>query len=142
MLKLPDIRQVSDYDCGDAALACTFKFFRRPAPPPVSNPADGAEPRDVERALWAAGFACQSGTMDVTDLRHHAARGRPVLCLLDGHWVVSAGVERLSVYFQDPERGPCKEKAPVFLTRWINDTYGQGAPWVRWGISVSVLGTW
>jgi len=131
------VRQVSDYDCGDAALACAFKFFGRSPPPPVANPMDGAEPRDVERALWTAGFSCQSGTMDAADLKHHAARGRPVLCLLAGHWVVSAGVHRNYVHFQDPERGACKEKAATFLPRWVNDTYGQGAPWVRWAIAVS-----
>lgn len=144
MLALPPVLQRDGHDCGLAAVRCVAAYHGYAVRKPVGWPCqiDGTDPRILEPYLRANGYGVQSGEMEVGDLRHHAKKGRPVLCLVQrggvGHWVVSAGVGRNRVYYMDPASGQASEPVAGFWGRW-RDVCRDGTNFRGWGIAVRVL---
>ncbi len=141
ILKLPDIRQRYDYDCGLAALDCAFAAAGiRTAAVFLANPIQGTAPDTVEALARVAGVPVLAGQMSVDDLQHFGNTGRPVLCPITlpdgaGHWVVSAGVLRGKVHYQDPLSGPQKLWGVDWLVRW-QDRTNSGQVYSRWGVAI------
>lgn len=141
ILKLPDIRQRADYDCGLAAVDCALSFIGvRTAAVflGMANPVQGTSPDTVEAMLRRAGCRVLAGEMSLDDLQHFANQSRPVLCpvaLHGGHWVVSAGVQRGVVHFHDPLDGALKMKAAAWMDGWRDGTKN-GHEYKHWGIAV------
>lgn len=139
MLKLPDVRQTDDYDCGDAAVDTVFQWWYgyKPARQRLSNSHQGMSPDTLEATLRACGLSVVSGPMRVGDLKHYTASGRPVVCLIQfdgvGHWVAVAGVVRGRVHFQDPVGGPRVLRAAEWEKLW-HDTHGHGTVYRRWAV--------
>lgn len=96
---------------------------------------DGSDPRTVESYLRRIGLCLSAGEMDLGDLRYHARRGRPVICAIEGHWVVSAGIKRGKVHYMDPDEGPKRLAETDFLAIW-HDQDRLGSYYRRWGIAV------
>jgi ABC-type bacteriocin/lantibiotic exporter with double-glycine peptidase domain len=130
LLKLPDIRQVSDYDCGVAASKVVLAYLGHTQRPKLPvTPIDGTDPRTIESAFRQLGLPVFSGQFDIPLLKHCAATDRPVICLVQqggvGHYVVSAGVFRGTVFYQCPAEGPLSAKAASFLDSWHDaDRFG------------------
>lgn len=138
MIKIPDLRQRTDYSCGEAAVDAVFMYFglstrcRK-----LSTPYDGMHPSTAEALLRKAGLSVVSGTMDIDDLRYHVRRGRPVLCPIDaygGHWVVVFSVGPRSITYHCPLEGREKIAHRQWLSMW-EDSTRVGHPFRHWGIA-------
>lgn len=144
MLRIPDIRQVDDYDCGAAALLAVSSYHGRPVRSSLANAVQGLSPDTIEAELRAAGYAVLSGSLTVPDLEHYTGTGRPVLCCVQGsaggHWVVVRGVAGGWVYYHDPTFGRRRVGAREWLRRWQDGTRA-GAVYLRWGV-VPYLPNW
>lgn len=140
ILELPDIRQVADYDCGQAAseIVLAHLGYNLTLKLPITS-IDGADPRTIESAFRQMGLPVLSGQMDPALLRYFADTGRPVICLIQhngiGHYVVSAGVLRNSIYYQCPVEGPGVMKSSDFLDIW-HDTDRFGTQFRCFGIAI------
>lgn len=138
MLTLPDVRQKKAYDCGRAATECVLKHFSATAN--LSNlattPTDGTDPRAIEACLRLAGRKIVSGEMSLADLRHFTRSGRPVIAVVNGHYVVVSGVSRGRVHYQDPLEGPqrCSERDFVM---WWKEADRLGVVYDQFGIAVA-----
>jgi hypothetical protein len=115
--------QLSDFDCGRAAVEAVLQFYSLPDRVPVRpDPVNGMSPDVVEAVLRSAGLRVLSGSLTLPDLAHLTATGRPVLCLtqLDGvgHWVVAAGVTSRRVRFHCPARGPASRTLGEWRRLW------------------------
>lgn len=141
MLTIPDVRQRTDWSCGAACLAALFRFHKRPAPGWVAllpNPDRGTSPDVMEAALHAGfGRPPLRGALDLADLRHLAATGRPVLCAVTwggtGHWVVCRGVARGRVGYHCPTDGPGSMRAAEWLAGWRDEV--DTSPYQRFGLA-------
>lgn len=138
MLSLPDVRQKRDYDCGKAATACVLQLLDASADLRVlgTTPTDGTDPRAIESCLRLAGCKVVSGEMTLGDLRHFTRTGRPVIAVVNGHYVVVAGVSRGKVHYQDPLEGPqrCSEKD---FAKWWKEADRLGVVYDQFGIAVA-----
>lgn len=138
ILRIPDCRQKTEWTCSEAAIHSACSFLGVSPPAPFANAIQGMDPATVEAVLRSVGLCVLSGTMQLSDLKHLTSTGRPVLCpvsLHGGHWVVVAGVERLSVHYQCPESGPGRMPAKAFASIWADR--GRTREYVHWGIAVS-----
>jgi len=140
VLTLPDLRQTDSHSCGRVARDVAVSFFGRRAPrrPPSSSPVDGTDPLALVAEFRLLGFHVQSGEMDLIDLKHHTAAGRPVVVLTrlgdEGHYQVVAGVARGRVRYQCPANGPGSEPAAAFLARWWD--VGRDVRYHQFGLAV------
>lgn len=140
VLRIPDVRQQADFDCGPAAIDSVLLFLGLPryGPATLANPVDGMPPATVESVLRSVGLKVLSGQMTLADLKHITSSGRPVVCpvaLHSGHWVVVAGVERMRVYFQCPVDGPRAVPAKEWSALWSDRS--RTHEYAAWGIAVS-----
>lgn len=140
MIELADVRQTTDYSCGQAATAAVCRYYSRPAPAvDWANPVQGVCPATLEAYLRQVGLNVLSGTMGVADLKHLTKTGRPVLCPTawhGGHWVVVTRVHRGRVHYQCPLEGPSSTRILNFEAAW-SDTSRDGHRYRRWGICPS-----
>lgn len=137
LLKLPDIRQRDDFDCGAACVAAVLRFWGRvfPAVWSLPNPVQGTTPDTIEAVLRAAGLSVLSGSLTVSDLRHFAESGRPILCpvaLRGGHWVVVRGVTGRRVYYHCPVDGESWVSGRDWDDLWADTS--RTTSYLRWGI--------
>ncbi|MES2208572.1 MAG: cysteine peptidase family C39 domain-containing protein [Chloroflexota bacterium] len=129
MLTIPDVRQRDDWSCGAACLAALFRFHRTRRPwwlAQLPNPDRGMSPDTVEAALFAVfGRPPIRGRLDLADLRHLAATGRPAICAVTWaagpHWVICRGVARGRVGYHDPTHGPGSMPAAEWLAGWRDE---------------------
>lgn len=140
LLKIPDIRQGTDYDCGAACIDAVCRYWGRRSRGPVSlaNPVQGMAPETVAAWLRSLGAKVLSGSLfGVADLQHFTRAGLPVLCPITaaggGHWVVVRGVERGRVYYHCPVEGEVSVRAAQWLDQWRDHT-DSGHTYDRWGI--------
>lgn len=141
LLKIPDVRQATEHDCGAAAIeaVCRFHGVKDRGPARLANAVDGMSPATVEAVLRSLGLAVLSGTMTAGDLRHLADTGRPVLCPTahrGGHWVVVRGVARRRVHFHCPIDGPGSLPVATWETLWSDSTRA-GHEYASWGVCPS-----
>ncbi len=140
LLKIPDIRQRSDHDCGAAAIEAVCRYYGRKVKgvPNLANPVQGMGPDTVEAVLRSLKFRLVTGTMRVVDLKHYTKIFTPVLCPIadmGGHWVVVRGVERQRVHFHCPTRGPTSLPIEQWEEEWTSGTTS-GVDFDQWGIAV------
>lgn len=138
MLELPDIRQRTDWDCGKAVVQCVLGFFETQADTRLllTNPMDGTDPRAIEALLRKIGRHVVSGEMTIEDLRYFTKSGRPVIAVVNGHYVVVAGLTRARVCYQDPLVGPMRCRIKDFAG-WWREADRLGVTYNQFGIVVS-----
>jgi len=127
ILDIPVVRQRDGHTCGLAVFNAVRRYYGSRGVKElglgVPCPIDGTDPRQLEMAFRGAGYAVQAGSMDRADLLHHARQWRPVVLLVqadgNGHYVVSAGLDRGRVALMDPLRGIVRERWPDFAPRWV-----------------------
>lgn len=142
ILKIPQILQQADSTCGPTCVraACEYLGVKYPdLSKRLHCTADeGVEPRTI--GAWLRGekiFLVADGSMTVEDLRHFANVGAPVICLLNGHYVTSAGVSRGRVHFHDPESGMASLPVNSWLSRWRCGSC-LGVDYVQWSIVIQL----
>lgn len=144
LLKISDVRQEAEHDCGAAAVEAVLRFHdvdprRHSKVISLANAVDGMSPATVEAVLRSLGLAVLSGTMTAADLRHLCDTRRPVLCPTahrGGHWVVVRGVARRRVHFHCPVDGPASLPIATWNTLWQDSTRA-GHEYACWGICPS-----
>lgn len=102
---------------------------------------DGTDPAYL--ATWARheGYRVCEGWMSMDTVRHYGQDGVPVILLATlhggGHWVVSRGVTRQTIYLHDPAVGRVKMPVAEFEAVW-HDGNRYGAKFRQWGVVVVV----
>lgn len=151
MKKLPkfthDRRQEDSWSCGAVASAVALEivgFDPVAASETVRaglavTPLDGVDPRTIEAFFRRFGLGVQSGDMDVADLVHHCAVGRPVIALITfdsvGHWVVVYAASNRWVHYHCPVRGLVRESVSKFRGQW-KDVGRCGTAYQGFGVAV------
>ncbi|MBI5210043.1 MAG: C39 family peptidase [Elusimicrobia bacterium] len=153
LLKIPMVRQASDYTCGVAALQAVLGYFgedlgegelsRELSP----SPEEGTDYRAIAKAAAAHGLRCEvKKDAALGDLKAALDAGSPVIVSFqawaegpgaggpadyaadwkDGHYAVAIGYDRRNVYFMDPSvLGRYGFIAiPEFLARWHDEEAG------------------
>lgn len=136
MLTLPDVRQQTDYSCGDAAVESVCRFYGTKKTGALANPIQGLSPDSIEALLRFRGLTVLAGPLTFADLRH-LSKDRPVICpvsLAGGHWVVVSGVDsRGRVHYHDPAEGPTYRSRDAWWKVWYDATR-TGHNYIQWGI--------
>lgn len=124
-LRLPDVRQTTDYTCGPSALQAVLAYYGEEtseaelAKEMGATPSDGVPPEAIVRVARAHGLSPElRENLHIADLAHAVRRGVPVLVALqawpdapiadysqvwtEGHYVVVLSVERDRLIFEDP----------------------------------------
>jgi predicted double-glycine peptidase len=137
-LDVPFVRQVGA-GCGSAAIAMVMQYWTRLQPGLDSVAADaeridrelpatpnGLYGRELKQYLESHGFEAFAFNGELSDLRTHLSKGRPVLVCLGMrgphaplHFVVVTGIEDDAVVFNDPARAKSmRESTDRFLRDW------------------------
>lgn len=145
---VPDVRQVSDSSCGDAAVSAYLGALglARRRGTNLSNPVQGLSPDTLAAVLRAHGLTVRSAPLvaGVDELRLFVRCGLPVLCPISergGHWIVVNNVTPKRVHFHCPVAGPDSRTVAEWLAVWQDETVEGGHRYDRWGI-VATLPTW
>ncbi|MGH7175394.1 MAG: C39 family peptidase [Minisyncoccia bacterium] len=145
-VRLPKVRQQTNYSCGAAAFRAVCDYFC--VGPDTeedfidalhSTSEDGTLPENIVKAArkWGLAVVLQNH-MPLRELLHHLDAGRPVICAMqawgdrddyekdyeDGHYVVAVGYDDNHVYFEDPAmdgRARGYLKIREFLQRWHDE---------------------
>jgi len=148
LIRVPLVRQSTDFTCGVAALQSVFAYFGdeyredQLAKELKAAPKVGTSYLEMVRLAKAKGYSVKVlKGMSLADLNKLIDAGKPVICLLqawadkpadysndwqDGHYAVAIGYDTKNVFFMDPSTLsnytfiPTKE----FLSRW-HDTDGK-----------------
>ncbi len=140
LLKLKDLRQQKDHDCGSVCVdvVCDYWGVRSKSASKLANHVQGMAPETVESVLRAIGFQVVRGEMSVGMLQGYMKLQMPVLCPVTwggaGHWVVVNGVGRGKVYAHCPTDGQCSWPLATWNEMW-RDSSDAGRPFVSWGIA-------
>jgi len=148
MLRLPLVRQATNYTCGVAALQSVLSYYGEDVREDVlskalrANRSQGTARIQIEKYAGKHGYEFESHeNMDVQALKKLLDERKPVICLIqawpdkpvdyvndwsDGHYVVAAGYDERNFYFMDPSVGGHYSyiSASDFPTRW-HDTDGK-----------------
>lgn len=138
-LDVPFVRQNRD-GCGAASIAMVMQYWSRVDHRLDASLADesriysklfvagrrGIAGRQLQGYLEENGFVARVFRGEVSDLRDHLGKGRPlVVCLAPRgsnaalHYVVVVGISESAVFFHDPVRGKLsEERLARFLTQW------------------------
>jgi len=128
VLKIPLVRQTTDYSCGPAALASILQYWSVFSGTEVelfiplnATPANGTSPDSLARVAIKFGLQAEiKQNMTLDDLRRHLDRGDTVILDIQawrddgdtkipwsliwdhGHYVVLVGMNNHNVYVMDP----------------------------------------
>jgi ABC-type bacteriocin/lantibiotic exporter with double-glycine peptidase domain len=137
----PSVLQRDHHDCGTACAVAVCRFYGLRISVGEcltslhTNELDGTDPRTMEAFFRTRGLRVLSGEMDTEDLKCQTGRGRPVVCVVAGHYVVALAVKRGRVCVHDPLHGRAAHPADVFGERW-RDRDRLGGVYERFGLSV------
>lgn len=137
-IDVPYVRQVGA-GCGPAAIAMVMQYWVKHMPGMEAAAADaeridkalpagrkGISGNELKRYLEEHGFSAFIFNGEFADLRHHLAKGRPIVACLDVngpnaplHYAVVVGAGEDEVWLNDPARGKLfREKTGKFLEAW------------------------
>jgi predicted double-glycine peptidase len=160
LIRVPLIRQYTDYTCGVAALESIFAYYGQDfrgdklAEALRTTPQNGTAYRDIIRAALSNGYNVRKyDPMTIDQLKAFINLRTPVLLLIqawpekpvedwwddweDGHYVVAIGYDIDNVYFMDPATTGNYTYIPVheFLARW-HDVDPGGEKLINFGIVI------
>jgi predicted double-glycine peptidase len=144
LLKLPNLRQVTDYTCGASALQSVLIWYAKYEDGELDlakelNTSEewGTEPEDIVRVAKHYGLKAEIQTnMSLEDLERYVTAHRiPVIVTYqawsesdedwstswdDGHYSIVVGIDEYSVYLEDPSLAGEIGYIPreEFMTRW------------------------
>jgi len=155
MIPLPKVEQVSDYDCGPAALRAICLYYQVGPQDHQqfikdcrATKKDGTEPENLIRVAKQYGLKTkESRNMSVDELQGYLNQKKPVIVdiqawgegyddLESGHYVVAIGYDEKNIYFEDPslhshKRGSLSKRE--LLSRW-KDKKANGEELHQYGI--------
>lgn len=137
-LKIPNIRQQSDYDCGEAAVRCVLAFHGIRAAVRLATPQHGTDPGQIESSLRNIGLGVVAGEMSVAMLKRFCTLKLPIITLVhwpggeDSHYVVVSGVSKDHVYYHDVQGGEGECSISEWVQAW--EAKGRLANYKQWGI--------
>jgi predicted double-glycine peptidase len=124
LIRLPLIRQATEYTCGTAAVLSVLAYFGDSyfedalAKQLATNSRTGTYYKRIIEFGRAHGYSVQADSaMTVDALKQFIDEGTPVICLIqawagktvdygsdvkDGHYVVAVGYDSQNIYFMDP----------------------------------------
>lgn len=161
LLRLPDVRQTTDYSCGPSALQSVLMYYGEEHSEPdlmelcQADPQEGTPPERLAEAARSLGFQAEVRQhMTLEDLQTSVDQGIPVIIAAQawreehqletpwnqiwdsGHWMVVAGLDEENVYFEDPSILGSLGSIPrqEFLERWhdVDDK-----PFLQGGVLIS-----
>lgn len=162
VLRLPDVRQQTNYTCGPVALQAVLGYYGEEhfeedlAELCGADPEEGTPPDRLVRAARELGFQAEvRQNMTLADLEQSIADRVPVMIAAQawrdedqkqipwenlwdsGHWMVVVGLDKDKVYFEDPSILGSLGEIPreEFLQRW-HDIDGT-TPFVHGGILIT-----
>lgn len=143
LLDTPGIGQLGNFDCGRASALINLTY--QSVDPAIAatmvgrlrvSTSDGVDPSELSTWGRAENWHVNEGWMSVSTLKHHADELRPVILLVtmhgNGHWIVSRGVSRGRIHFQDPNASRDSMKISEFVSIW-HDRNRYGAQFEQWG---------
>ncbi len=161
LMKLPLVRQATDYTCGVAALQSILRYYGieiredRLAAILKSDPDNGTSYVAIESYARENGFTTSIRTgMSLEELKAILRNGSPVLCAIqawpnqpvdwktdwdDGHWVVAIGYDETRILFMDPSTLGNYTYIPneEFLDRWHDTDSDCVTKLTHFGIAIS-----
>lgn len=162
LLRLPDVRQQTDYTCGPVALQAVLGYYGEEhfeadlAELCQADPQQGTPPERLAAAARQLGFQAEIRQhMTLTELERSVQRGVPVMVAAQawrdpeqqqipwsnlwdsGHWMVVVGLDAEKVYLEDPSILGSLGEIPrrEFLERW-HDIDGS-TPFIQGGILIT-----
>lgn len=161
LLRMPDVRQTTDYSCGPSALQAVLGYYgeehfeRDLMELCQADPEQGTPPARLAEAARQLGFQAEVRQhMTLQDLETSVEQGVPVIIAAQawrleeqkqtpwsqiwdsGHWMVVVGLDDKQVYFEDPSIQGSLGTIPreEFLHRWhdIDDK-----PFIQGGVLIS-----
>ncbi len=142
IIRVPLIRQSTDYTCGVAALQAILAFYGEDVREDIlakalhANHKIGTRYKNIQRYAEAHGLSVHvNQEMSLEQLKNSIEAGHPVLCLIqawadkktdyktdwnDGHYVVAVGLEDSRIIFMDPSTAGHYTYIPLqeFEERW------------------------
>lgn len=148
LIKVPMLRQSTDFTCGVSALQSVFAYFGdeyredQLAKELKAVPKTGTHYQEMMRLAKAKGYSVKVvKSMTIPELKKLIDRGKPVICLIqawaekaidysndweDGHYVLAIGHDDGNIFFMDPSTLCNYTYIPTdeFVKRW-HDTDGK-----------------
>jgi ABC-type bacteriocin/lantibiotic exporter with double-glycine peptidase domain len=141
---MPTTRPVSQragHDCGVACavyvlrrlgLRCAYDAVLADLQPTAH---DGVHPSTLEGYLRnRCGLNVTAGEMSLEDVRHHTRARRPVVLVVNEHYVVAVRVARGKVLLMDPQQGYADTPVEDVEAIWRDETR-HGAVYDQYGIA-------
>jgi predicted double-glycine peptidase len=148
LIKVPMLRQSTDFTCGVSALQSVFAYFGdeyredQLAKELKAVPKTGTHYQEMMRLAKAKGYSVKVvKNMTIPELKKLIDNGKPVICLIqawaekiidysndweDGHYVLAIGHDQGNIFFMDPSTLCNYTYIPTdeFVKRW-HDTDGK-----------------
>lgn len=148
LIKVPMLRQSTDFTCGVSALQSVFAYFGdeyredQLAKELKAVPKTGTHYQEMMRLAKAKGYSVKVvKNMTIHELKKLIDNGKPVICLIqawaektidysndweDGHYVLAIGHDKGNIFFMDPSTLCNYTYIPIdeFVKRW-HDTDGK-----------------
>lgn len=162
LLRMPDVRQTTDYSCGPTALQAVLGYYGEEHFEQdlmqlcQADPQEGTPPEKLAEAARALGFQAEiRQNLSLEDLQQSIEGGVPVMVAAQawrnedqfqtpwnniwdsGHWMVAVGIDEHNVYFEDPSiLGSLGSIArEEFVQRWHD--IDADKPFVHGGVLIS-----
>jgi ABC-type bacteriocin/lantibiotic exporter with double-glycine peptidase domain len=138
MLTIEPIYQKHDSDCGVACVQMVLNYYQtnNRGIHSLTSSIDGVQARTIESYLREKGFMIVSGNMDLKLLRYYIKAKTPIICLIEGHYIVVTGFDKRKIVYNCPANGQVIESLAKFKKKWFN--ISDGACLVNWGIAVGI----
>ena len=139
-LDVPYVQQRESTGCGPATIAMVMQYWLHQGMRVDRTAADaghidavlspssrsGIRGQELKGYFEEHGFSTYVFNGEISDLRNHIQKGRPLVVCLDPrgagsifHYVVIVGIDAAAVYFHDPARGKLlKEELKQFQHEW------------------------
>lgn len=136
MLKIEPVLQKTNSDCGKACAIMVLNYYETPLRgiDSLSNVIDGVQVRTLEAFFREKGFCIASGNFNNKLLEHFILKKVPVICLLDGHYVVVTNVKNNRVTYNCPIEGEKTRTMRQFYKQW--SCLSEDSILLHWGIAV------
>lgn len=158
ILEFPDLRQMSNYDCGATAVQSVLAYYgidfrEEKVLKMAGTTKDGTPIEGIKKILKHFKLRFREKEMDIEQIKKCIRRKIPVIMLVqawadkkvdwandwnDGHYVVAIGYSQKKIYFEDPA---AYNKTYLFYhelrERWHDiDTNPNGKKYFNFGIPV------
>jgi len=123
-MDISPIYQNGDSDCGVACIQMLLNYHKVRKNGSLANAVDGVQIRTIESYLREKGLYVIAGNMTTAILKHFVKQKLPIICLIDGHYVLVKGFVPRKIIYNCPVSGEVVESLVKFNSKWFNDHDG------------------